>query len=126
MKYINITLVFFLLIFTIESQAETNGLHLQKYCDDYVKGYIHNTWTSPTQSLNAGKCAGSVMSMAIMFLQETNVAKEDSQYCFTGDVINRDQFVQIVLKYLKDNPKKLNQIAEYLILDSLREAYPCN
>ncbi|MNR61896.1 hypothetical protein D3C85_1837700 [compost metagenome] len=50
--------------------------------------------------------------------------KKDAKFCLPGNVTN-SQMVRIVVKYLKDNPKNLNEGRTGLVWSALKDAYPC-
>ena len=40
--------------------------------------------------------------------------------------MKKKQIVLVILKYLKGNPERLHVPAHHLVVDALREAYPCD
>ncbi|MNC75341.1 hypothetical protein D3C75_1268560 [compost metagenome] len=51
--------------------------------------------------------------------------QKESRTCWPKDGISNQQAVRIVVKYLNDNPAKLNKDQTFLTMMALREAYPC-
>jgi hypothetical protein len=81
-----------------------------------------------------GKCSGKQMDVGEMICQiyftaftETLIATnaaEQNGICFpAGASANQNRLV--VEKYMAQHPEKLHEYAAILIVDSLREAFPC-
>lgn len=45
-------------------------------------------------------------------------------FCLTAGV-TRGQYSAVVSKYLKNNPEKWNKAAETIVVNALKEAFPC-
>jgi len=45
-------------------------------------------------------------------------------FCTTTGV-TRGQFTAVVAKYLKNNPEKWNDSADSIVVDAMKEAFPC-
>lgn len=43
----------------------------------------------------------------------------------TGPGVTAGQYAAVVAKYLKNNPEKWNKSADSLVVEALREAFPC-
>jgi hypothetical protein len=98
-----------------------DGNELLTQCQSYIKmidGERNYTY------IDAGACGGFIQGFngAVQFYSE--VLKKDDKYCIPDGVTNA-QLGRIVVKYLKDNPKELNESRVTLVWLALRDAYPC-
>lgn len=68
---------------------------------------------------------GSAEGLSLMNLIASDVAKDVKQtICLPSGVTNR-RLIDIVKKYVQDNPKKRNQPASGLVFLALTDIFPC-
>ena len=65
---------------------------------------------------------GAVQGAAITFSLE----KEKPSYCTPDDGGSNQQYAEVFLKFLRDNPAKRHLPAIYLFHQAMAEAFPCN
>jgi ABC-type cobalamin transport system permease subunit len=77
---------------------------------------------TPQQAVDATFCrgylAGAVDEMVGLSVQTSTA------YCIASNV-DSDQLLRVVLKYLNDNPAKLNYPAGALVANAIVAAFPC-
>jgi len=69
---------------------------------------------------NLGMCYGYLIAISDI----VSIIPESLRYCLAQGV-TMDQVRQVTLKYLRDNPSKTHEPFVSLVLDALREAFPC-
>jgi len=119
MRKISLFLVIFLIAFN--SYAITGNMIIA-LCKDAIKIDNNNYRTtsyynSNDQAFNAGYCTGFVSSAA-------DIAIYFKLTCPPPNAIY-EQDIRIFVKYLDNNPEKLNQDATILVAQSLKQAFPC-
>lgn len=103
------------------SDLKYDGNELLSQCQQYLK--VANSEKN-YDVLAVGMCAGFVGGVNSTVLFYSDVLKKDEKYCMPDNVTNA-QMVRIVVKYLKDNPKLLNEGRTSLVWSALIDAYPC-
>jgi len=73
-----------------------------------------DSWT------NLGMCYGYLIAISDI----VSIIPESLRYCLAQGV-TMDQVRQVTLKYLRENPGKTHEPFVSLVLDALREAFPC-
>ena len=74
--------------------------------------------------LDAGTCGGFVQGVSSTVFFYRDELKKDDKFC-EPDTTTGNQLVRIVVKYLKDNPKTLNEDRTILVWRALLDTYPC-
>jgi hypothetical protein len=98
-----------------------DGNELLGQCQEYIKAADKEKNYSV---YDVAMCAGYTQGVvnAVYFYSDT--LKKDEKFCMPETVTN-GQVVRIVVKYLKDNPKDLNEGRMSLVWSALMDAYPC-
>lgn len=68
---------------------------------------------------------GMVRGIESTSLIYSKMNEEKPFFCIPPRVTN-GQLAEIVIKYIKDNPKDLHKPASFLSTDAIETAYPCN
>ena len=109
----------------------------QKTGNDLLKECAHAAAASDewqqlhgTQNLDTAFCLGYIAGVrdAAMSYQAFDAGQKRETFvpfCGPKEGMEDGQTVRIVVKYLKDNPAKLHERAEWLVLDALGDAFPC-
>lgn len=111
--------------------SQNTGNDLLKRCSHAVAAIDDEQELRGTKGLDATFCFGYITGVrdAAESYQvfDHSVKKQETfvRFCTPEGGMNNGQTVRIVVKYLKDNPAKLHERAEWLILDALRDAFPC-
>lgn len=118
MKKISLFLISFLIVFN--SYAITGNMILP-ICEDSIKfennnGVVTNYYRGTSQITNDGICTGYVAAIA-----DTG---EGTLFCLPP-YSTYGQDIRVFVKYLNNNPEKLNLQATDLVYQSLKNAYPC-
>jgi Rap1a immunity proteins len=66
-------------------------------------------------------CAGVVQGIAVMALN----APEAGRCAKLPQEVSRQQLVQVVVRYIEARPQRMNGFFPSLVLEALREAWPC-
>lgn len=100
-----------------------DGNELLTQCQYYIKlvdgGTVRND-----MHFDAGMCGGFVQGVATSTDHYSEFIPSKLKFC-TPDTVTKSQLVRIVLKYLKDNPKDLNEGRMVLVWRAFLDAYPC-
>ena len=97
--------------------ADGNQLLLQ------CQSLIRSMETQAPADYNTGHCMGVVQAVTDMLVIYQD--KLPKNFCVPSSV-TYGQGVRIVVKYLKDNPKLLNNQDTVLVLAAYSDAYGCN
>jgi hypothetical protein len=102
-------------------QVLADGNELLRQCQHTIKAA---EMEKSFDRFQAGMCLGMVQGVqsTVYFLSDD--LNNDSKFCVPTKV-SIGQLVRIVVKYLKDNPKLLNESETGLIWLALKDAYPC-
>jgi hypothetical protein len=112
-------------------RAQT-GNDLLRHCTDALR-VIDNGYQSDTsnQAHNYGWCSGFLHGLASGY--ETGILDEHTVWgvrtrarlCIPSQGVRTEQFVRIVVKYLRETPQSLHERADDLALTALSGAFPC-
>lgn len=104
----------------IAAQVKHDGNELLGQCQQYVKAADKEAYSQ----IDAASCTGFIQGVAntVLFFDES-IKKED-KFCIPDSVTN-GQLGRIVVKFLQDHPKMLNEPRVSLVWLALNDAYPC-
>lgn len=103
-----------------------DGNRLLEYCTSSVQFMDNGSFSSGTQSAQAEWCVGYVTGvMDVLDLSRKHADKADQKYypCLAG--IASGQAIRVIVKYLRENPERLQERAVTLSLAALQRAFPC-
>ncbi len=103
-KTINKTLLLVSLVILSAAVNAMSGFDLNKYCREYGEGGI-----------NAGACFGYSAGV---------VHASNGKHCVPENARNGNLGL-VVFWYLRDHPTRLHRPASSLVLEAIRESYPC-
>jgi hypothetical protein len=123
-------IVFFLSINPIMAQMQggsTTGRDMLQHCglaDRIVSGQLSLTQAVPTaeDATIVGFCVGAVAG--VRFLAAASTKNTQYPIC-VPDNAPRRQVLSIVVRYLHNHPERLNDDLLWIIMDALRDAWPC-
>ena len=93
-----------------QTTSRQDGNDLLPRCQQAVEAIDKNA----NESFNAGFCLGLVQG----------VSYASADVC-TGEGVTFSQMERVVVKFLQDNPKKLNLNQSTLVQTALSKAFPC-
>lgn len=116
----------------LEALASTDAAHAQGYtgndlfedCSDYsgpMAGYCFGYIVGASD----GQMAGALTAIAPGNMDILRMAQETLGYC-TPSAVTNQQKIEVVAKYLIDNPASRHRPAALLIREAHREAFPCS
>jgi len=73
----------------------------------------------------AGECLGLTEGVRNTMMQLNSSLQPEMRTCFPTTGIQNGQAIRIVVKYLENNPEKLNQDKTLLTMLAYSQAYPC-
>jgi hypothetical protein len=88
-----------------------SGHDLLLGCPYFLNGKYHNI----DEAIGGATCSALVAGIA--YVWTANVCQPQG--------ITVGQQVRIVLKYLSENPKELHKLAQEIIFEALKQAWPC-
>ena len=97
-----------------QTTSHQDGNDLLPRCQQAVEAIDKTTWKNANESFNAGFCLGLVQG----------VSYASADVC-TGEGVTFSQMERVVVKFLQDNPKKLNLNQSTLVQMALSKAFPC-
>jgi hypothetical protein len=97
-----------------QTTSHQDGNDLLPRCQQAVEAMDKATWKDVNESFNAGFCLGLVQG----------VSYASADVC-TGQGVTFSQMERVVVKFLQDNPKKLNCNQSTLVEMALSKAFPC-
>ena len=97
-----------------QTAPSQDGNDLLPRCQQSVESFERPTWKDAHESFNGGFCLGLVKGV---WYASANVC--------TGEGVTFSQLQRVVLKFLQDNPEKLNLADSYLVEMALSKAFPC-
>ena len=100
-----------------------DGNELLVECQHYIKLVDGGTVRNDVH-FDAGTCVGFVLGVANAVYYYSDELKKDQKFCVPDNASN-SQLVRVVVKYLNDNPKILNEERMSLVWLALMDAYPC-
>ena len=76
----------------------------------------------------SGGCVGYIVGVADAFdhLHWSSTGGIDSGKYYMPDAATRQEIVGLVIKYLNENPEKLNNLALHLVSNAFKDAFDCN
>ena len=95
---------------------------------EFMKGNILSGLCAADDEWESGGCVGYIVGVADAFdhLRWSSTAGIDSgKYCMP-DAATRQEIVGLVIKYLNENPEKLNNLALHLVSNAFIDAFDCN
>jgi hypothetical protein len=98
-----------------------NGNDLQKYCSIMDQPSDSH---SMIDAQHMGICFGFIEAFNDFHSSLLTLDDFVPLFCIP-EKATVSQLIQVVSKYLKENPEKLHLDASYLIIHALREAFPC-
>ena len=116
-------LVLFLLagFLYISTANALTGSSLLKYCKDAVEKNF---------TFHAGSCVSTIdTTRKVLDKYQQDIVGRTDAVCFSDDVNSADglvQLIEVVLKYLEDNPRSLGLEAWGLVVLALVESFPCS
>jgi hypothetical protein len=107
--------------------GSTTGHDMLRYCgiaDGIVSGQLSFSQVAPTaeEALIEGFCVGAVAG--VRFLAATSTKNSLYPICVPENAPKR-QVLSVVVRYLHNHPERLNDDFLWIIMDALREAWPC-
>ena len=118
--------VFFILVCSHASAQSSNfvftGKEMYESCTHALKGLDR---AGEFDDHRFGVCAGYIAGIADFHTVATTVESLSSEMFCLPPKISTAQAIRSVTQYLEDNPGKHHELAAYLVILALREAYPC-
>jgi hypothetical protein len=127
MKRFSVVLVVFYLLYASSADAKTfnyvfSGQDIYESCTHAVKGLDKS---GEYDDHRFGQCAGYIAGIVDFHTIATKVeAMTEDMYCPPMDLTTA-QVIREVTKYLGEHQERLHDLAGYLVIMALREAYPC-
>jgi len=103
------------------AENKDDGNELLAQCQQYIKAMDGEKYYD---QIAAGLCGGFVPGVSGTVSYLYGDLKNEAKFCMPKSV-TYGQTVRIVVKYLKDNPKRLNRGRVDLVWTALQDAYPC-
>jgi Ssp1 endopeptidase immunity protein Rap1a len=127
---LSLCIVFFLSIKPIMAQMQsgsTTGQDMLRHCgiaDRIVSGQLSISQAAPTaeDAMIEGFCVGAVAG--VRFLAAASTKNTQYPIC-VPDNAPKSQVLSVVVRYLHNHPERLNDDLLWIIMDALREAWPC-
>jgi Rap1a immunity proteins len=120
----------FVLLFSCSCFAadvkDVDGNRVLEYCTSSVQFMDNGSFSSGTQSTQASWCTGYVTGamQALDLARRLSDMQDQRNYpCLAG--VASGQAVRVIVKYLRENPEKLQERAVTLSLAALQRAFPC-
>lgn len=84
---------------------------------------------SSADSVEGGFCMGYLLGShdtdyMVQTLEEHDKITLMKHACIASNV-STAQIIRVVVKYLRDNPERLNMLAPVLVTDAIRSSFPC-
>jgi hypothetical protein len=106
-------------------EAPDDGNQLLSACKPLLN-FINNDATSIVGSEGqAGECLGLTEGVRRTMMQLNSNLPPKMRVCFPSGGINNGQAIRIVVKFLENNPEKLNLDRTLLTMLAYNNAYPC-
>lgn len=80
---------------------------------------------TPIEGESGEFCLGLMYGVVNTNRGYMTLLENSSMFCTPPNGIPAGQAARVVVKYLKEHPKDLNQDMIFLVFNALREAYPC-
>jgi hypothetical protein len=111
-------------IIAASGQALADGNQLLNWCQIAIQTADAPGVRANNDAFHAGYCSGIVGGVTAMHKFANKSAPPNVHICVPPNVPIAQE-VRIVVKFLKDNPKMLNEDEPTLILLSMLDAFPC-
>ena len=127
MKKLSAVLVFFFVLAASTVNAKSSnyvftGKDMYESCTHAIAGLDK---TGDYDDHRFGVCAGYIAGIVDFHTVATTVQSLPvDMFCLPKN-ISTAQVIRTVTRYLEDNPGKLHDLAAYLVILALQEAYPC-
>ena len=127
MKRLSALLVIFFTLFSSHASAESSnfdftGKEIYESCAQALKGLDR---TGEYDDHKFGVCAGYIAGIVDFHTVATTVESLPVNMFCLPPKISTAQVIRQVIQYLENNPDKHHDLAAYLVIIALREAYPC-
>ncbi|MGY3172338.1 putative transporter YbjL [Pseudomonas sp. TE12234] len=103
--------------------AMADGNELLKHCQSMVQSIDSNGREG--NALSVGYCAGVIAGVTSLTGVTNSSFPKNAQTCFPSPLPPNIQAARIAVKFLKENPEKLNLDDGILMLFALQRAFPC-
>jgi hypothetical protein len=114
------TIFLFILPPTIASGSHfSNGNDLLEAC---IQSSEFSESDKKINEFNAGSCWGYIRATNDMY--EVMAQNAERKICVSPQ-IGRKQIIRVVVKYLKEHPERLLNVASLLIYEAFQKAFPC-
>jgi hypothetical protein len=104
-------------------QALADGNELLSYCQSAIQ--LVETNGKEGNAFHAGNCFGVINGVTSLRGLTNPALPKQAQTCFPSPSPPNIQAARIAVKYLKENPEKLNLDDGILMLFALQRAFPC-
>jgi hypothetical protein len=127
MKKLSVLFVFFFALFGSQANAKSTnyvftGNDMYESCSHALRGLDK---TGEYDDHRFGVCAGYISGIVDFHTVLTTVELlPDDLFCLP-EGITTAQVIRDVTRYLENNPGKRHELAAYLVIRALLEAYPC-
>jgi hypothetical protein len=127
MKRLSVLLVVFFALLCSHASAKSSnyvftGNEIYESCTHALKGFAK---TEEYDDHRFGVCAGFIAGIVDFHTVATTVESLPVDMFCLPQNISTAQVIRDVTQYLADNTEKLHDLAAYLVILALREAYPC-
>lgn len=102
------------------ADAKFDGNMLLSQCQQYINAADSQKYNQ----IDAAVCGGFIQGVTSTVFFFSEDLKKNDRFCLPDNATN-GQIARIVVKYLKDNPKLLNEGRAGLVWLALKDAYPC-
>ena len=106
----SIMVALFILAMSMPTYADTTGSELAEYCKNTIDGEAR---------FSDGVCMGLIKGFA-----DGYSGSGAKSYCIPNKATN-SQIQKVVVKYLDNHPARLHEWYGKLVLDAIKEAFPC-
>ncbi len=94
---------------------------------DALRGDQILTWlTGKTSTIDQARTKGYIQGVVDLYGILSYRDPDLNIYCFQDKRISTLEATDIIVKWLKNHPKRLKEPAILLVLHALKDAYPCN
>lgn len=127
MKRLSLLLIVFSIIFSSHASAKSSnyvftGEDIYESCRHALAGLEKK---GEYDDHRFGVCAGYIAGIVDFHTVATTVESLPSDmFCLPGNITTA-QVIRDVSHFLEENPDKLHDLAAYLVIIALSEAYPC-
>ena len=128
MKRIRLMLLVLLLVSPIaQGVNEYKGTDMLKHCKVYIDKLINNQGIAkvPLDIAESHLCLGFIVGIHNSHDAFTQWGDMEKEFCTHKDV-DVNQLVLVAVKYLESHPEDLHYAASSLVINALKEAFPCN